>query len=73
MAPLLLGFVPRAKELNLPLSRFNLVLVLLEFLLCSDVRIRHRLKRCTLNEYAFDEETLHYNVTYVIKNNPVVL
>lgn len=45
VTPLLLGFISRPQELDLPLLGFNLVLVLFEFLLGSDVRVSHRLEK----------------------------
>lgn len=44
MAPLLLGFISRSEELDLPLLGFDFVPVLLELLLGSDVWISHSLK-----------------------------
>lgn len=43
MAPVLLGFISRPEELDLPLLGFDFVLVLLEFLLGCDVWVGHRL------------------------------
>lgn len=45
VAPVLLGFVSRSEELNLPLLGFNFILVLFEFLLGCDVWVCHRLGR----------------------------
>lgn len=42
--PLPLGFIVGPKELDFPLFRFDLVLVLLEFPLGSDVWVSHRLR-----------------------------
>lgn len=44
VTPLLLGFISRPQELDLPLLGFDLVLVLFELLLGSDVRVSHRLE-----------------------------
>lgn len=40
---MLLGFISRPEELDLPLLRFYFVLVLFEFLLGCNVRVSHRL------------------------------
>lgn len=45
MAAVLLGFISRPEELDLPLLSFDFVLVLLEFLFGCDVWISHRLRR----------------------------
>lgn len=44
VTPLLLGFISRPQELDLPLLGFNLVLVLFELLLGSNVGVSHRLE-----------------------------
>lgn len=45
VAALLLGFISRPQELDLPLFGFDFVLVLLQFLLSSDVWVCNRLQR----------------------------
>lgn len=45
VASLLLSFISRPEELDLPLFGFDFVLVLLQLLLCSDVWVCDRLQR----------------------------
>lgn len=44
MAPVLLRFISRPKELDLPLFGFDFIFVLLQFLLSSNVWVSHRLR-----------------------------
>lgn len=49
MAPVLLRFITRPKELDLSLLGFDFVLVLLKLLLGCDVWVSHRLRKQKTN------------------------